>query len=144
MRYTLRSALSGKPRVQFAHGAFRETRKSRLLGWWGDWPPRHRRFWYLLLLQSGDGWLRWGIEERTGYDYIPDAMASAPYPFSVAPPLRQTAIFLHQCLLVPRLMLRGVEDVDGDPGRYRFSWEEARPCWPCLDDPDRNKELWEL
>lgn len=127
MRYTLREALAPCWKRSCS-------RPAALRDWWIEWPARRWRFWHTLLFAKGEGWLRWGMDERESGGYY-----EPPEPYVVAPPLRQLAIYLRMWLAAPKLMLRGVE---WDDERYRFSWEEARPCWPHLDDPDRKGELW--
>lgn len=103
----------------------------------------HWRFWRTLLFEAGQGWLRWGTEERTAYYWESNACAYAPEWYRVAPPLHRLWLYVRQWFAVPHLMLIGVT-FDGPPPRYRYSWEEARPCWPTdmRDNDDRRKELW--
>lgn len=97
--------------------------------------------WRVLLFERGEGWLRWGMDHRDAYA----GYENPPEPYTVAPPLRQCVLWLRQVLTIPKLMLFGVwMDEPGAKNyhRYRFSWEEARPCWPGLDEPDRGHGVW--
>jgi hypothetical protein len=127
--------------------------------WFGTWlidhPARHWRFWRTLLLDKGQGWLRWGTDERTEYEYIDEGL-EMPVPYMVAPPLRRFWFWVQQWLAIPKLMIVGVDLFDGLSNapddahtRYRYSWEEARPEtlrvvfteWGV--DKDRPRDLWE-
>jgi len=110
-------------------------------GWWLEFPPRHRDFWWTLLLEPGQGWLRWSVDHReTGGCYDPP---EPPEPYTVAPPLRRFAIYAKWWIRAPFIMWPGHRY----EGRWeRLSWEEARPSWsdvgPMLTDPDRHLDLW--
>ena len=127
-----------------AHWADVKRHPSWVLDWLIDLPCRRREFWGRLLSEKGQGWLRWGIDVREGWEY--DDNACAPYhshDYQVAPPLRRLWIYLAQWPRVPRLMLVGVRWPEEDGPRYHFAWEEAQPCWPSdMREPDRKKELW--
>ena len=120
--------------------------------WWQDFPARRVRFWRTLFWERGQGWLRWAMEERTGYDYIDEGLR-APYQYTVAPPLRRGWCWARAWLLCPlvvwRLVIRGLPwegTVDLHTGRDRLSWEEVRPAaWGEMvydRDPDRRRDLW--
>lgn len=115
--------------------------------WLQDHPMRTKWFWHILLFEKGQGWLRWGIDERTHYEYIDEGL-EAPEPYTVAPPLRCLWWYVRGWLLVPYLMLVGYPPDPNDPRdkRYRYAWEEARltfyDCWHWYRCEDRYQELW--
>jgi len=93
-----------------------------------------------LLFERGQGWLRWGQEQRTSYYWEPNAGAYAPEWYLVAPPLHRLWLYVRQWLVLPRLMIIGYDDKPYSDKRYRLSWEEACPEWPRdMKDPDRLK-----
>ena len=110
--------------------------------WWLDWPARRVQFWRALLFERGQGWLRWGTDQREGHIHHGEGL-NEPYWFTVGPPLRRLALYLRQWFIVPRLMWFGTVYPE-DGVRYRFSWEESRPCWPSdlKDREGRHESLW--
>lgn len=108
------------------------TRREQLVGWWVDWPCRHRAFWSLLLLDKGQGWLRWGTDERCTYgSYDPP---EPPEFYDVAPPLRRFCWWSRVKVCVPFNMIR-----------LHLSREEVTCSWGDMAlyvDPDRRRELW--
>ena len=91
-----------------------------------------------VLFERGQGWLRWGLDERTSYYWEFNAGCLAPEWYTVAPPMRRLALYLGQWLALPRLMLIGMSDKPYSDKRYRFSWDEACPQWPSdmKEDPE--------
>lgn len=114
--------------------------------WWEEWPVKTRRFWSVLLFDKGQGWLRWGKDERIEHQYIDEGLEE-PVPYVVAPPLRRLCWWLKQIPMIPWATLVGFYD-DTTGKRYRFSWEEARPedfkaaLFTWYVDKDRPTELW--
>ena len=53
--------------------------------WWDEVPWKRRSWWHELLLDPGQGWLRWSLETRTWYGGYYDP----PEPYVVAPPMRR-------------------------------------------------------
>lgn len=106
---------------------------------------RKRAFWRLLLLDKGQGWLRWSTDERTEYIHHGEGL-DEPCPYVVAPPARRLWWWVKQIPMIPFVMLIGVRD---GSRRYHFSWEEARPedfkaaLFTWYVDKDRHDELWE-
>lgn len=119
---------------------------SWLPAWWEAWPPRSRRFWQVLLFEKGQGWLRWGMEERQASElmcYAGDEPLYEWFPFTVAPPLRRAWLWLCMWANAPRAvwncMIVGIEF---DGRRERLSWEETKPWDLSYVDPERREELW--
>ena len=117
---------------------------SWLANWWVDFPARHKNFWWLLVFDKGQGWFRWGTDDRIEYQYIDEGLEE-PVPYVVAPPLRRFWWWLKQWLVIPYLMIVGVPREES--GRYRFAWEEAHPerlrdGWSYFKDKDRHYDLW--
>ena len=102
---------------------------SWLGAWWYEWPCRHFDFWRTLLLESGQGWLRWGKGERSTWrgEYEP------PDPYLVAPPLRRFA-----------WNVKGIVEWslnrDGLRDDAPFDWAVCRGFYR---DADRKRELWQ-
>lgn len=114
--------------------------------WWEEWPAKTRRFWSVLLFDKGQGWLRWGTDDRIEYISHGEGLEE-PCPYVVAPPLRRLAWWLKQLHMIPWAMLVGFRDPNTGE-RYRYSWEEARPedfkaaLFTWYVDKDRPYELW--
>lgn len=110
------------------------------VAWWIDLPPRRKDFWWTLLWAPGEGWFRWAIDQGRIIDHaymdVEDYMH--------VPPLRRAWIFLQACAFVPKAMIVGTKHPEDD-SRYRWSWEEARPCTggSLWKNPDRRRDLWE-
>jgi hypothetical protein len=123
MRYTLRSAINERHKLGL---------RENLVGWWEEWPPRRKAFWHTLLLEPGQGWLRWAIEERTEYAYIDEGLYRLYW-------------WLKNLLDIPRLYLIGFKD-DTTGRRERLSYEESHCSWADFQtwyrDKDRKRELW--
>lgn len=96
------------------------------------------------LFERGAGWLRWGMVEEVQHSWY-----DPPEPYVYAPPLRRLWIYLAQW---PRSVWWWLVGGPIGPGwledevlggekvhRQRLSWEEVRPCWPDLTDPERRK-----
>jgi len=98
---------------------------TRIGGWWLDLPVRRLRFWRVLLFERGQGWLRWGIDDRaTQYGYL-----EPPTSYAVAPPLRRAVITVRWWAGWLRYR---------EPGEA-FDWTPAS----FLRDDDRRRDLWE-
>lgn len=86
---------------------------SWLRDWWGDGPWRHRVWWHQLLLEPGEGWLRWKGDWRHETCWDPPSHEE----WMVFPPARRLWFFLAAWARHPGMVLRG--DV---------RWSEA-PSW---------------
>ena len=103
-----------------------------IASWWLDWPCRHLHFWRLLLFEPGQGWLRWGTDERVEYwDIGTDFMF--PEPYLVVPPLRR---FLWNVATIVAWLLNRQGLRDDAP----FTWAAGAGFYR---DKDRKRELWE-
>lgn len=110
--------------------------KEAIVGWWEDWPPRTKAFWSVLLFEPGQGWLRW--KEDRGFTIV-GFDPGEPEDYFFVPPLHRAWYQVKAVFFVPKAMLIGT----GKP-RYRWSWEEARPCTggSLWTNPDRYRDLW--
>jgi hypothetical protein len=108
-----------------------------LSNWWLDWPCRHFRFWRELLFEQGQGWLRWGTDERTSYEYLGEGL-NAPEEFPVAPPLRRFARGWRYIAFQLRCVLFNFEGLRHDYWPLESPWTYAE-MWR---DPDRKRNLW--
>lgn len=115
-------------------------RPSDIVGWWVDLPPRRKSFWWTLLREPGQGWLCWGIDQGRHISW--DGLEVEEYFY--VPPLRRAWIYLQAVAFVPKAMIVGTKHPER-PGRYRWSWAEARPCTggALWKNPARRSDLWE-
>lgn len=84
-----------------------------------DW--RSRRFWRVLLFEPGQGWLRWGVDEREYPEHHGEGLTEW-LPCTVAPPARCVAWWLEGWLSMPRRIFRSWRATGSD----RLTWEEYR------------------
>jgi hypothetical protein len=101
---------------------------SWLVGWWLEWPCRHLNFWRLLLFEPGQGWLRWGKDERSSrLSYM-----EPPETYVVAPPL-------HRLVWNFRGIVDWLLNRDGLRDDAPFDWAVCRGFYR---DEDRKQNLW--
>ena len=116
---------------------------SWLGSWWTEWPCRHKHFWMILLFDKGQGWLRWGTDERIAYTYIDEGLEQ-PEPYLVAPPLRRLWWWVRSVPNSLRVWLIGYE---WEGRRERLTWEESHSSFSdaffhWYRDDERRRELW--
>lgn len=103
--------------------------KEALHALWEEMPQRHADWWGALLFESGQGWLRWGMETRerfTQWNYDP------PESYTVAPPIRRAAEQVRFLVGYGSDVLLGKVD--------RSEWRNLRVVDQCLRDRDRMVE----
>jgi hypothetical protein len=83
--------------------------------WWIDLPMRQRWWWREVLLEPGEGWLRWGSDWRERIHYDPPDIDQ----WVVFPPLHRAWLAITGYVLHPVFVLRG-----------DCRWNE----WPSLAD----------
>lgn len=116
--------------AQVLHGTHSGSRRENLADWWLEWPCRNSAFWRVLLLDKGQGWLRWGTDDRV----IDGGYMEPPEPFLAAPPARRLCWWLRCKVAAPYRMIR-----------FHLSYEEVTCDWSDLSmyvDLDRYQELW--
>jgi hypothetical protein len=84
-----------------------------------DW--RSKRAWKLLLFEPGQGWFRWGRDEREYAEHHGEGLTEW-LPCSVAPPARCFAWWLAGWVTIPLTIIRFRRS-----GWGWLSWEEYRP-----------------
>lgn len=113
---------------------------NHLGAWWYEAPGRRVDWWKQVLFEKGQGWLRWGTDQRDSREYDDNVCASYICGvYTVAPPARRLFAYLRQWFYVPRLMVLGVRCARRGQALPFLSWEEAQPIWPsdmrCEDRP---------
>lgn len=86
---------------------------SWLRDWWSDLPMRRREFWWQLLFEPGEGWLRWKGDWRSETTWDPPDHEE----WMVYPPLRRLWFFARAWAAHPRLAFGG-----------HVGWRET-PSW---------------
>lgn len=102
---------------------------SGLADWWLELPMRRRWWWRELLLEPGEGWLRWAPDWRTSIRYDPPDFEE----WQVFPPLRRAWLAVRGVVEHPFLVAKGY-----------VRWAE----WPSMADvamlkSDERKRMWQ-